>query len=378
MVTRFIGNGLLVIVIVWSVSPAGCATARWTPHNSAAPVSRAPHPIISLRDSLDPLNEWFNGQREKARFITILSPTCGACVAGAVAVNEALVKAFAAAEIAIGVVWIGISPGDGADAANRATAIFDDQRVALFHDPRQLVGQAFAKGLLRSPPAWDIYLFYARGSTWTDRDPPRPTQWMHQLGSDVADQTHRRSGDALSAGLYQAMVDLGMKPSADSPPTGQHLVEANRRANVAIAGVRLAETQGQEGGMRPCARCTASGTIGQCSRAGWRYLVLTKLTSEGGAMMYRAMGGPTRPDTATCMETRNGVIVLDVAGMTCPDCPFTAAGSIVFLNGVERVEVDFDAKRACVVVSPQGTVSHKELIASIRQRGYEASVVDAR
>ena len=364
MVTRHIGNGLLLMVIVWSVSPAGCATARWTPL-----------PIVSLGESLDPLNEWFNAQPKKPHFIAILSPTCGACVAGAVAVDEAIVKAYAEAEIAISVVWIGISPSDGADAASRVATIFDDPRVAQFHDPRQLVGQAFAKGLLKSPPAWDIYLFYVQGSTWSNRDPPKPTQWMHQLGSDVADQAHRRSGDALAAGLYRAMADLGMKPSTDSPPSSIQLAEANRRANVAIAAARHAETQGQKGGTGACTRCTDSGSIGQCSRAGWRYLVLTKLIGDGGAMMFRAEGHTARPETGTCMETKNGVVVLDIAGLTCPDCPFNAATGMFALEGVNRVEVDFDAKRACVVIDPPGTVSNKQLIAAIRQRGYEASVV---
>ncbi len=375
MVARYICNGLFVTVIAWSVSPVGCAMAPRTPRSTAMPVLPAPQRVVSLGDSLDPLNEWFNTQREKPRFLAILSPTCGACIAGAVAVNEALLKAFAEAEIAVGVVWIGISPSDGADAAGRAATIFDDPRVAQFHDPHRLIGQAFATGLLKSPPAWDIYLFYARGSTWSDRDPPRPTQWMHQLGSDVADQAHRRSGLALSTALYQAMVELGMQPSIDSPPTGRQLTEANRRANVSIARARHAKTGGQEGGTGACGRCTASGSIGQCSRAGWRYLVLSKSAGEGGAMMYRAEGRPARPATATCMETKPGVVVLDVAGMSCPDCPFTLAGGVLFLDGVERVEVDADAKRACVVVDPPGTVSPEQLIECIRQRGYEASVV---
>ena len=374
MVTRHIGNSLLLTMIVWGVSPTGCATVRRTPHNSTAQVSRAPRPIVSLGDSLDPLNEWFDSQRDNPRFITILSPTCGACIAGAVAVNEALLKSFAEAEIAIGVVWIGISPSDGADAASRAALIFDDPRVAQFHDPRKLAGQAFSKGLLNSPPAWDIYLFYAPGSTWIDRDPPRPAQWMHQLGSDVADQAHRRSGHALSTALYQAMVELGMKPSIDSPPTSRQLTEANRCANVSIARARLAETQGQEGGTGACALCTASGSIGQCSRAGWRYLIVTQVKGERGAFL--SMGRLARPETGTCMETKNGVVVLDVAGMTCPDCPFNAAWGVLYLAGVERVEVDFDAKRACVVVDPPGSVSDKQLLAGIRQRGYEAKVVD--
>ncbi|MCH7873663.1 MAG: heavy-metal-associated domain-containing protein [Planctomycetes bacterium] len=373
MVTRHIGNGLLLTVIVWSVSLAGCATVQRTPHNSAAP-----HSIVSLGESLDPLNEWFNAQRNRPRFITILSPTCGACVAGAVAVNEALIKSFAEAQIAVGVVWIGISPSDDDEAASRAALIFDDPRVKQFHDPRQLVGQAFAKGLLKSPPAWDIYLFYARGSTWTDRDPPTPLRWMHQLGSDVADQAYRRSGDALSAGLYQAMADLGLKPSSDSPPSRRQLVEANRRANVAMAAARHAETDSQEGGTGACARCTSSGTIGQCSRAGWRYLILTKPPGEGGAMTFRAEGRIARPETGTCMETKPGVVVLDVAGMTCSDCPFTVAMGMHFLDGVARVEVDAAAKRACVVINPPGKVSAKQLIAGIRQKGYDASVVDAR
>ena len=78
------------------------------------------------------------------------------------------------------------------------------------------------------------------------------------------------------------------------------------------------------------------------------------------------------------METKNGVVVLDVAGMTCPDCPFSVAMGMFFLEGVNRVEVDADTKRACVVIDPQGTVNDKHLIAAIRQRGYEAKVVELR
>ena len=147
---------------------------------------------------------------------------------------------------------------------------------------------------------------------------------------------------------------------------------------MAIAAARLAETPDEQEAIGPCARCTASGMIGQCSRAGWRYLVLTKHTEEGGPMGYRAMGGPAPLPMATCMDAKSGAVVLDVPGMTCTDCPFTVASRVLFLGGIERVEVDFDAKRACVVVDPPGTVSDEQLIAAIRQSGYEASVVYAR
>ena len=90
------------------------------------------------------------------------------------------------------------------------------------------------------------------------------------------------------------------------------------------------------------------------------------------------MGGPARLPMATCMDTKSGVVVLDVAGMTCPDCPFTAAVGVLVLDGVERIEVDLDAGRACVVVDPPGAVSHEQLIATVRQSGYDATVVDSR
>ncbi len=148
---------------------------------------------------------------------------------------------------------------------------------------------------------------------------------------------------------------------------------------MAIAAARLAETQGQEGGTGACARCTNSGSIGQCSRAGTRYLVLRKPPGAGQARMsFRSEAHTIRPETGTCMATKNGVVVLDVARMTCPDCPFTVAMGMFFLEGVNRVEVDADTKRACVVIDPPGTVSAKQLIAAIQQKGYEAKVVDAR
>ena len=376
MVTRHIGKALRVMVTVWGVSAVGCAMSRRAPHNSKAAVSPALPALVSLGDSLEPLIEWFNAEREKPRFVTILSSTCGACVAGAVAVNEALLKAFADTEISISVVWIDILPSDDVDSASRAAAIFDDPRVTQFHDPRQLAGQAFATGLLNRPPAWDMYLFYASGSTWTDSDPPKPTQWMHQLGFDAADEAHKRSGDGLSAGLYRAMVDLGMKPSLDSPPTKQHLAAARRRANATMAAAHLSETQGDSAGKGQCARCAGFMTIGQCSLAGWRYLVMRKAPGEGGNMI-EFNGYPTRPETETCMKTTKRTTVLDVAGMTCPDCASKVAAGMLFVNGVQRVEVDYDAGRACVVIDPLGKVSHEQLVAAVRQGGYEAKVVNA-
>ena len=51
---------------------------------------------------------------------------------------------------------------------------------------------------------------------------------------------------------------------------------------------------------------------------------------------------------------------------------------MLFLKWVERVEVGFDAMRACVVVDLSGTVCVELLIAVVRRGGYEATVVEAR
>ena len=346
---------------------------------SAAPVLLSSQRLISLADSLIPLIERFNAERKKPRFVAILSSTCGACIAGGVSVKEALLEAFGNTDIGISIIWIDILPSDNEASASRASAIFDDPRVVQFHDPRRLAGQAFAAELLNRPPAWDIYLFYEPGSTWTD-GPPKPAQWMHQLGFDAADEARSRTGDALAAGLYQGMVDLGFEPATESPPTHRQLAAAKRRANATIANARRAQTPGAEAGGGQCDRCASLGTISQCSLAGWRYVVAVKPKLAGGdrMMTIRTTGNAMRPETVDWLEPSAGVVVLDVAGMTCPDCPLNVAfGILGSIKEVQRVEVDFDARQTRVVVGAPGTVNDERLIAAIRQAGYDAKVVKA-
>jgi len=370
---------LIVVFGAWIVSTTGCATARRVEDESAAPVLPSSLRLISLADSLIPLIDRFNAEREKPRFVAILSSTCGACIAGGVSVKEALLEAFGNTDIGISIIWIDILPSDNEASASRASAIFDDPRVAQFHDPRRLAGQAFAAGLLNRPPAWDIYLFYEPGSTWTD-GPPKPAQWMHQLGFGAADEARSRTGDALAAGLYQGMVELGFEPATDSPPTHRQLAAAKRRANATIANARRAQTPGAEAGGGQCDRCASLGTISQCSLAGWRYVVAVKPKLAGGdrMMTIRTTGNAMRPETVDWLEPSAGVVVLDVAGMTCPDCPLNVAFSILgSIKEVQRVEVDFDARQTRVVVGAPGTVNDERLIAAIRQAGYDAKVVKA-
>lgn len=61
-----------------------------------------------------------------------------------------------------------------------------------------------------------------------------------------------------------------------------------------------------------------------------------------------------------------------------PNCSFTVAGGMLFLERVGRIEVGFEATQACVVADLSGTVRVEPLIAIVRGGGCEATVVDAR
>lgn len=45
-------------------------------------------------------------------------------------------------------------------------------------------------------------------------------------------------------------------------------------------------------------------------------------------------------------------ITLEVSRMTCPVCPITVKKSLVAVDGVETVEIDFDHKTATVTYDP--------------------------
>ncbi len=103
-------------------------------------------------------------------------------------------------------------PTDNASAASKMAQSITDSRVRHFHDPRtpRLAGNVFGKGLLNEGggPAWDIYIFYGKDVVWKD-DPPKPVEWMHQLGGlRRANPKRFRTGEDLITQLHQAMHKL--------------------------------------------------------------------------------------------------------------------------------------------------------------------------
>jgi len=96
--------------------------------------------------------------------------------------------------------------GNGEATAQESARIIEDPRVRHFHDPERRAGRALAASLGgQGKVAWDIYLFYAKGGEWIE-DPPRPTDWMHQLSASWADPARLRAGDDLVEELRETMT----------------------------------------------------------------------------------------------------------------------------------------------------------------------------
>ena len=174
---------------------------------------------ISLKNSLQPLLDYFNRGRGKPRFVALLSSTCPACVFGAKAVRDSVLNAYPNADIHVSIVWIDMLPSDNAAAATKSAAIFDDPRVKQFYDPDRKSGYAIAKDLLyeNAGPAWDIYLYYDKDAQWTDA-PPKPVDWVHQLGGGRrADAARFRPGQRLVDALRESTGKIlsGEKSATD-------------------------------------------------------------------------------------------------------------------------------------------------------------------
>ena len=375
------------LIAIWLIATLGCESSTRVATLSDEPVFLDEGGIISLDSSLEPLIERFNSDRDKPRVVAIVSATCGACIAGAIAVNESVVKAYPSADISIFVVWIDILPSDDYAAAQRVAGIFNDARVRQFHDPNRLVGDAFANGLLDQPPAWDMYLLYAASpqKLWVDH-PPRPTEWMHQLGS-AADPARERSGHDLVVGLYDAMTNLGFDPAIESPPSEQNIAAAKRATNAMVSSARMeaASSDPSLAALPQCGECAKSGFLGQCSLAGYRQIVaMRQQIGDDPAVLGFSIAGTNNPiDSPIPFDfdprlraIRGEVIVLDVEGMRCPDCPTKLALSVLYLEGVQLVMVDFDTGEAHVTIDPPNSISQETLIAAIEQSGFSATLHD--
>ncbi len=82
-------------------------------------------------------------------------------------------------------IWLPVMDGDNEESALAGSMSFLDERIEHNWDSKRRFGKSFAKMLNLKGLAWDVYLLYAPGVTWTDDQPPEPTFWMHQLPAET-------------------------------------------------------------------------------------------------------------------------------------------------------------------------------------------------
>ncbi len=188
--------------------PACCATPVTAP-SPRRTWANGPVQLTPIKDSMQPVIDRFNADKDKPRVVALLSPTCGGCVHAANAIFTEAVKAYPEADLSVLVIWEPMLGSDNEAAARASATIFDDPRVHQFWDADRLSGitystevypqrmsqiaeampdDHFLKGRFDknadvSPeriPMWDFALFYPAGVEWVDT-PPASSAFIRQL-----------------------------------------------------------------------------------------------------------------------------------------------------------------------------------------------------
>lgn len=140
-----------------------------------------PAEVATLDASLEQLIADFNAAKGSVRMVFIAGPSCGPCLRGLDDMNRAVgdmtrsdprLKAF--------IIYV---PTLGAKEhhAVRAARIMAGPDIRHYWDAPGESGLAFQKALGLDVYAWDVWMIYGRDAMWTDRTPPAPVYWEHQL-----------------------------------------------------------------------------------------------------------------------------------------------------------------------------------------------------
>ncbi len=101
-------------------------------------------------------------------------------------VQQEICDKLSSERLKVYVVWTPVLREDDRQAARRAAAAFPDHRAVHFWDADKSLGHALGK-IVKLPRkrtfAWDVYFAFDTDAEWKEQ-PPQPTDWMHQLGTD--------------------------------------------------------------------------------------------------------------------------------------------------------------------------------------------------
>jgi hypothetical protein len=117
------------------------------------------------------------------QILALVSPTCEVCLEGVAMVLDALGDQIGSRYRAH-IVWTPVLEGDVAERAESAAMASGHERVEHYWDAEKVVSNAVHRvldlGSFERSVAWDVYLLYAAGSSWSEWPPP-PSRWLHQL-----------------------------------------------------------------------------------------------------------------------------------------------------------------------------------------------------
>ncbi|HZL86100.1 MAG TPA: hypothetical protein VFD07_12070 [Candidatus Krumholzibacteria bacterium] len=118
--------------------------------------------------------------------------------------QEQVLATIESEKLAIYVVWEPILRTDNARASRKATMLVPDARARHYWIDTEALGELFQPALgLTTEPAWDVYLVYPPGGTWSDV-PPAPEFFMHQLVGRLPEE-RLLDGEALAQRIRQLL-----------------------------------------------------------------------------------------------------------------------------------------------------------------------------
>lgn len=156
---------------------------------------------LKTLNSINDLRSAFNKTKNTSvKFVAILSSTCKWCIQGARSINNTVVQKMSEKNIDVIIVWTNMLGSDDQSTAQYAASVFDHKGVTQFFDRENKFGDIVANAVNpKGEKAWDIYLFFDRGSQWGEKL-PRPFEYVHQLGPSIewADPAKYFCGDKLT------------------------------------------------------------------------------------------------------------------------------------------------------------------------------------
>lgn len=189
---------LQALVVATSVTIGACkaeststeptASANGAAAREPTAIQRAASGTVptDISASLDAVRDAFNAHKGQARFMTILSPTCGQCLHGAAAVRQGVIDNSSAPSIKPLVVWIPMFDDDSPATASESGQRFFDSAIPQFWDGQQRLGKDVGRSI-GAPDwtAWDVFLFYPPGVEWSAAGAPPPDAALAQVDGVV-------------------------------------------------------------------------------------------------------------------------------------------------------------------------------------------------